>query len=130
MDSELPFGLTIFECRDPADINEVAKSASFVFHVFEKTWGIGTSPPRLAQVPRNVTQTLIENPGTTFGEIPFLFWNEPAREQLIANVKNQQALLFWQRYRERSPREREEYVESTDNKVDAYLGNDKIRHIV
>jgi hypothetical protein len=58
---------------------------------------------------RNVTQTLIENPGTTFGEIPFLFWNEGARDQLVTNVKNQQVRLFWERYNHRSRRDREEY---------------------
>jgi Type IV secretory system Conjugative DNA transfer len=130
MDSDYPFGLNIFECRDVTDINEVAKTSSFVFHVFEKMWGVGPNTPRLAQVLRNVTQTLIDNPGTTFGEIPFLFWNERARGQLVANVKNQQAQLFCERYAQRSRRDREEYVESTDNKVDAYLGNDKIRYIV
>jgi hypothetical protein len=130
MDTEYPFGLNIFECRDAADIIEVAKTVSFVFHVFEKMWGVGPGTPRLAQVLRNVTQTLIENPGTTFGEIPFLFWNEEARNQLVSNVKNQQVRLFWERYNQRSRRDREEYVESTDNKVDAYLSNDQIRHIV
>jgi Type IV secretion-system coupling protein DNA-binding domain len=38
MDSEYPFGLNIFECRNPKDINEVAKTVTFVFHVFEKMW--------------------------------------------------------------------------------------------
>ena len=118
MDSDYPFGLNIFECRDPGDINEVAKTASFVFHVFEKMWGVGPATPRLAQVLRNVTQTLIENPGMTFGEIPFLFWNDKARDQLVSNIKNHQTSLFWERYNQHSRKDKEEYVESTG------LGND------
>lgn len=130
MDSEYPFGLNLFECGNVTDMNEVARTASFVFHVFQKVWGVGESTPRLSQVLRNVTYTLIENPDTTFAEIPLLLWDEQAREKLIANVKNQQSQLFWVRYSKMSAREKREYVESTDNKADAYLASEVLRHIV
>jgi hypothetical protein len=74
MDSDYPFGLNLFQCDNPTDMNEAAKAANFVMHVFEKVWHVGTSTPQLSQVLRNVTRTLSENPGTTFAEIPLLLW--------------------------------------------------------
>src|SRR5437762_13470057 len=69
-DSASSFGLNFFECPAGADLTEVAKIASFVMHVFEKVWAVGPETPRLAQVLRNTTRLLIENPGMTFAEIP------------------------------------------------------------
>jgi Type IV secretion-system coupling protein DNA-binding domain len=58
-DSHSPFGLNLFQCDSPHNATEVAKVASFVMHVFEKVWNVGTSTPQLAQVLRNITRTLI-----------------------------------------------------------------------
>jgi hypothetical protein len=70
------FGLNFFEVAPGADATEVAKVASFVMHVFEKVWAVGPETPRLAQVLRNTTRVLIENPGMTFAEIPLLLWED------------------------------------------------------
>jgi hypothetical protein len=62
-DSEYPFGLNLFQCPSPRTIVGMAKTASFVHHVFEKLWGVGAeNAPRLMQVLRAVTRTLMENP--------------------------------------------------------------------
>jgi hypothetical protein len=74
------FGLNFFECPAGADVTEVAKVASFVMHVFEKVWAVGPETPRLAQVLRNTTRVLIENPGMTFAEIPLLLWDDVVRK--------------------------------------------------
>src|SRR5260370_33276858 len=70
--SAYPFGLNLFSCPDPTDIEQVALTASFVMHVFEKVWDVGAHTPQMAQVLRNVTITLIQDPGTTIAEIPLL----------------------------------------------------------
>ena len=57
-------------------------------------------------------------------EIPLLLWNDGFRQRLVANVRNEQARLFWQRYEAMSRREKEDFVGSTDNKVAAYLQNE------
>ena len=36
MDGEYRFPLNLFECSDPNNLNEVAKTASMVMHIFEK----------------------------------------------------------------------------------------------
>jgi hypothetical protein len=115
------FGLNIFECPTGADNTEVAKVASFVMHVFEKVWQVGPETPRLAQVLRNTTRVLIENPGMTFAEIPLLLWEDGVREKLVRRVTNIQTKLFWSQYNKKVPRDREELTASTINKVDAYL---------
>jgi hypothetical protein len=121
-DSTSSFGLNFFECRPGADITEVAKVASFVMHLFEAVWSAHPeTTPRLAQVLRNTTRVLIENPGMTFAEISLLLWEDVAREKLVRRVTNTQTKLFWSQYNRRDPRAREELIASTINKVDTYL---------
>ena len=103
-DSTSSFGLNFFECPAGADDTEVAKVASFVMHVFEKVWQVGPETPRLAQVLRNTTRLMIENPGMTFSEIPLLLWEDGVREKLVRRVTNTQTKLFWSQYNRRSPR--------------------------
>jgi hypothetical protein len=129
-DSSSSFGLNFFECPAGADLTEVAKIASFVMHVFEKVWQVGPETPRLAQVLRNTTRLLIENPGMTFAEIPLLLWEDGVREKLVRRVRNTQTRLFWSQYNKRQPRDREELTASTINKVDAYLNEPLIARIV
>jgi hypothetical protein len=130
-DSISSLGLNFFECSAGADLTEVAKIASFVMHTFEKIWSVGTETPRLAQVLRNTTRLLIENPGIgTFAEIPLLLWEDGVREKLVRRVTNTQTKLFWAQYNRKTPRDREELTASTINKVDAYLNEPLIARIV
>jgi hypothetical protein len=84
----------------------------------------------LAQVLRNVTFTLIQNPGTTIAEIPLLLQDRNTREKLIAKVKNSQVRLFWNSYNKLKDREQQEKTSSTLNKVDAFLTQPIIANIV
>jgi hypothetical protein len=129
-DVEYPFGLNLFECPHSRTIRNMAATASFVSHVFEKVWGAGTDTPRLMQNLRAVTRTLIENPGTTFGEIPFLFSNDGVRAKMVANLTNSSIISFWEDYTRKSQRDRDIYIESTMNKVNAFLDEPMIRNIV
>jgi hypothetical protein len=130
-DSEYPFGLNLFQCSEPRTISKIAATANFVQHVFEKIWGrLGTDTPRLMQVLRGVTRTLIENPGTTFAEIPLLFSSDSIRESMIKNLTNSEIISFWEDYNRKSPYRKDEYIESTKNKVKAFLDEPMVRNIV
>jgi Type IV secretory system Conjugative DNA transfer len=129
-DASSSFSLNFFECPAGADDTEAAKVASFVMHVFEKVWQVGPETPRLAQVVRNTTRLLIENPSMTFAEIPLLLWEDVVREKLVRRASNIHTKLFFSQYNKRSPREREELTASTINKVDAYLNEPLIARIV
>jgi hypothetical protein len=128
-DSEHPFGLNLFECTERT-IEMQEKTVDFVQHVFEKVWGTGTETPRLSQVLRAVTRTLIENPGTTFAEVPLLFSNDTVRAKMLANLTNDSVVSFWEDYNHKSYREREEYIESTKNKVKSFLDSTMVRNII
>src|ERR687896_535767 len=92
-----PVGINPFECPR-LTIRDMAKTASFVSHVFEKIWGAGTDTPRLLQNLRAVTRTLIENSGTTFAEIPLLYSNATVRNKMVANLSNPSIISYWEDY--------------------------------
>jgi hypothetical protein len=125
-----PFSFNLFQSAIPGDVHEDAKTASFLMHLFEKVWNVGTETPRLQQVLRNITRTLLANPGMTFAEIPLLLWDETARQKLVSNVTNRQTQYFWQQYNLKSQREKDELTASTMNKVDAYLNEPMVANIV
>jgi hypothetical protein len=123
-----PFGLNIFERPQPYTPTEVAKTASAVFHIFEKAWGIGPQTPQLAMVLRHVTRVLFDN-RATFAEIPLLLQDEVVRERMVRRVTNPHTKAFWEAYERKSSREKADFVASTLNKVDAYL-QEGIGHIL
>jgi hypothetical protein len=109
----------------------MASTVSFISHVFEKLWGAGTDTPRLMQNLRAVTRTLIENnPDASFAETPLLFSNKTVREKMLANLTNSSIISFWEDYERKSQRDKDTYIESTMNKVHAFLDEPMIRNIV
>jgi hypothetical protein len=129
-DTEYPFGLNIFSCPAPDDVEQVALTASCVMHVFEKVWHVDTHTPLLAQVLQNVAFTLIENPGTTFNEIPLMLQDQTTREKFVGNVTNSQVRQFWQSYNERTAHDQMTHISSTLRKVDTLLNQSCIANIV
>src|SRR5918992_408366 len=129
-DVDYPFGLNLFECPR-LTIADMAKTASFVYHVFQKIWQLdNASSPRLLGVLRALTLTLIENPGNTLSEAPLLLSSHTIRAKMIENLTNQKIILFWENYNRRSQRDRFELTASTGNKISALLDKLMIRNIV
>jgi hypothetical protein len=129
-DMDFPFGLNLFECPLPRSLRNMAATASFIFHVFAKVWGAGVDTPRLMQNLRAVTRTLIENPGTTFSEIPLLYSSDTVRARMVDNLSNLSIVSYWEDYERKSQRDRDIYLESTTNKVNSFLDEPMIRNIV
>ena len=113
-------GINIFGCSDPADPTEVAKAASAVFHIFEKTWSMSTTTPLLAQVVRHICYAAIES-GLTLGEVGLFLFSDAFRQKITAGISNQHTRLFWEQFNTKSPRQQAEYTNSTTNKLDALL---------
>jgi hypothetical protein len=129
-DVDFPVGLNLFACPS-LTISDMAKTASFVYHVFQKIWQLDhASSPRLLQVLRALTLTLIENPGSTLSEAPLLLSSHTIREKMIENLTNQEIILFWENYNRRSQRDRDELTASTVNKISSFLDEPMIRNIV
>ncbi len=121
-DSQYPFGLNLFECKDLADRNLVGRVATHAVEVFEKLWGDISWGPQLAQVLRNCAYTLIENQGYTLAEIRRLLLHDQFRAKLTADLSNPQIREFWElEYDPLRDREQQQLVRSTLNKVDEFL---------
>ncbi|MGI0034870.1 MAG: type IV secretory system conjugative DNA transfer family protein [Nitrososphaera sp.] len=130
MESGYPFGLNLFQCPEARSIKTMASTANFVSHVFAKVWGAGTETPRLMQVLRVVTRILIENPGTTFSEIPLLLASSLVRERMVESVTNSSIVSFLELYNGMPARDKAFYIDSTMNKVASFLDEPMIRNIV
>jgi hypothetical protein len=124
-----PYGLNVFECDEPGNSTEVAKCASAVFHIFEKTWGMSPSTPLLAQVVRHICYTMIEAQ-LTLGEAGLLLFDDVLRQKITATISNAHTRLFWEQFNRKSPRERAEYTNSTTNKLDALLTQPLLANIL
>src|SRR6266436_62845 len=125
----MPFGLNLFSCPDSTSDEQVALTCGLVMNVFERVWNVGNETPRLADVLRNVTITLIEN-NLTMAEIPMLLLDSSFRAQVVRNLSNETVKLWWQVYNNLRPTEQIELVSSTLNKVNAFLTNPLIARII
>jgi len=122
-------GLNLFSCPDPTSDEQVALTSGLIMHVFSKVFGVGPDTPRLADVLRTVTITLVES-GLTMAEIPLLLLDSSFRSRVVKNVKNETVKLWWQVYGNLRPTEQIELVSSTLNKVNAFLTNPLIARII
>jgi len=131
------FGLNLYACSSPGDRVIFRTSVERVMHLCRLLWGdrernyeLGV---RVEEYLSNSAHTLIANPGATLADIPALFKNEQAREQLTRQVTNQMVLDFWDEYNELGrvhPREQLERRSVALNKVNRFLENDLVLHIV
>jgi hypothetical protein len=126
---DFPVGLNIFECENPADPIEVTKAASAVFQIFEKTWGMSTATPLLAQVVRHLCYTMVEV-GLTLGDLGLFLFDDNLRQKITSTISNQHTRLFWEQFNRKTPRERTEYTNSTTNKLDALLTQPLLANIL
>jgi hypothetical protein len=130
-DSEYPFGLNLFQCDEPRTINKMAVVSNLVYHVFQKIWHLdAATSPRLLQVLRALTLTLIENPGSALSEAPLLLSSDTVRATMVENLTNQEIISFWEGYNRRSQRDKDDLTASTGNKISAFLDDPMTRHIV
>lgn len=95
---EYPFGINMFECKNPKSPKEVQKVVDQVMHIFERLFAVGRETPLILQYLRNCTHVLVANPGYTMADIPLLLTSKTCRQRLLANVKSPQVQLFWQDY--------------------------------
>jgi hypothetical protein len=129
-----PFGINFYEVEDSGDQKEVARRAEQAVEVFRKLWSREESTswgPRLEDLLRVVSHTLIENPGHTMAEMGRLLVDRSFRERLVRNVRNQEVVNFWRsEYDPETDREQREHRSSTVNKVRTFVLNPVVRNIV
>lgn len=142
-ETEQPFGLNLFECRDIGDANLVDRISSEVmgtfYKLFANSWG-----PQMEDLLRVSALTLIYNQALepawqrpTMAELPRLFTDEQYRAFLVERLPQSEARSFWERTYNplglkdgRPSRDMLEYHRSSLNKVRRFLLNTTIRNIV
>lgn len=96
--------------------------------VFRKIWDLSESTtPRLLEILRNSTYTLIEA-GRTMLDIEPLLTNDDFRHEMVKHVTNEAVASFWyNRFERWQENERTHSVESTLNKVSSFTSDPRIR---
>lgn len=92
--------------------------------IWKDFWG-----PRLEDLLRNSLIALCEA-GLTLLELPLLLSNDGFRERVLEKVFHPIALQYFRRFDSLAPRLRNEWTESTLNKVNAFLSDDRVRRLL
>jgi hypothetical protein len=133
--TNFPFGLNLFSCPDPSDLEALTIASNHVRDIFWKLWGTTGIIPSwgvlLEKVLENATLTLLENPGYTMAEIPLLLYNDTFRKHLVNNLSNDQVQDFWeQEYNILSDKDQREEIASTLTRVNSFIRQPLVRNIV
>jgi hypothetical protein len=101
--------------------------ASELVEVFRKIW-IDSWGERMADIMRNSLIALAEN-GLTLAELPTFLTDAAFRRKAMLNVKSPTCLERLKYFNSLPPSTWREWIESTLNKVDAFLSDARIRNI-
>jgi hypothetical protein len=104
-----------------------AEIAAELVEAFKKIW-IDSWGARMEDLLRNTLIALIEAELTLDNLSRFLI-DEDFRGNVLERVTHPIAKRYFQRFNSLSPKTREEWMESTLNKVNAFLSDDRIREI-
>jgi hypothetical protein len=118
--ADYPIPLNPFECLNASDRRLVSHTLRGVLHIFERAFGVTADRPMVSQYLRNITVTLIENPGMTLADISLFFNNPLFRSRLVRNVKNAEVRRFWEHYEALPEKEQELQASYIVNKVTAF----------
>lgn len=139
-DYNYPFGLNLFTCSDPTDLQLVSEAANKVMHIFKKLWGKGGIVVEdawgvlLEEILRAATMTFLEySPYEmyTMAEIPLLLENAAFRNHLVQKLHNRHVKNYWlNKYNRLSDKDQLEERRSTLNRVNAFLTQPLVEHIV
>lgn len=117
-------------CFNPLEKMEgvsAAELAAELVLVFKKIW-YDAWGARMEDIFRNTLIALIEN-GLTLAEVPTILTNAALRANLTSHIENETCREFFQKFDSWSKNTRAEWTESTLNKVNAFLSDERIRDI-
>ncbi len=116
-----------FNPLEKADNIFAAEQAAELVLVFRKIW-YDAWGSRMEDIFRNTLIALIEN-NLTLAEIPLFLTDEAVRVKLTRNIKNETCRHYFERFNALSKSLKDEWTESTLNKVNAFLSDERIRQI-
>lgn len=103
------------------------EQAGELVEVFKKIWWDSWGA-RMEDILRNSLIALTEN-NLTLVELPLLLSDSLVRKKILKKVKNPTCLQRFKEFNSLAPNTRREWVESTLNKVNAFLSDRRIRQI-
>ncbi|GAH15482.1 unnamed protein product, partial [marine sediment metagenome] len=103
------------------------EQAGELLEVFKKIWSDAWGA-RMEDILRNSLIALAEN-NLTLVELPLLLSDSLVRKRILKKVKNPTCRQRFKEYESLRPATRREWVESTLNKVNAFLSDQRIRQI-
>lgn len=124
------FGLNMFEIDDPTNEGEIARRTEQVVEIFKLLWAGASWGPRLEDMLRIASYTLMATPGSTLAEIPRLLKDATFRRQLVDRVTNEEVQRYWGIYDSLPPHVREERNALVLNRIRAFLLNPLVASIV
>lgn len=95
--------------------------------IWAKDWG-----PRMNHILRNTLMLLHENPGSTFEDIPPIFYDSAKRARLVRNVQRLSTRRFWQpggEFERKYERARDNPDSAILNKVGEILSSNIVRNL-
>ena len=105
-----------------------AETAAELVEAFKKIWRDAWGA-RMEDLLRNSLIALIEA-GLTLNDLPRFLIEDEFREKVLESVTHPVAKLYFRRFNSLTPRTRQEWMESTLNKVNAFLSDDRIREML
>lgn len=113
------------ERADGMDTDDVVEE---LVEVFKKIWADAWGQ-RMEDLMKNTLIVLVEHE-LTIAELPLFLSDSGFRKRLLSGLKRYPFCLeYWERFNGLPPRTRDEWSESTLNKVRAFLNNNKVRQI-
>jgi len=104
-----------------------AEISAELVEAFKKIW-FDAWGARMEDLLRNTLISLIEA-DLTLCDLPRFLIDEDFRENILERVEHPIAKRYFQRFNALAPRTREEWMESTLNKVNAFLSDDRIKEM-
>ena len=105
--------------------------ASGLVSVFKKIWGDTSWGPRMEYILRFTILTLLEYPDATLLDIQPLLTDTLHRDKILAYVKNEHTIAFWQNeFLKFSPTLRAEAISPILNKTGLFLTSIPLRNVV
>lgn len=136
LDKQYAFGLNLFQCDDPTDPIQVSETLNTVLEVFAKLFtqtGNFEDAPAMFDTLFSTIILLISNPGYTLTDVPLLLMSREASAKLIPNIgeAHEDVRQWWLAYNaEKRFEERNSLTGSTRRRLQPFLTNELVRHIV
>jgi type IV secretory pathway TraG/TraD family ATPase VirD4 len=125
-DFEQPYGYNPLRRVHPSRIPlAVSGLMEAMKKLWDEAWGV-----RMEHVLRNTLYALIEAGDATLPDILAMLCDKDYRSQVLTKVRNEQVRTFWnEEFKAYNPRYRQEMIAPIQNKVGAFLADQKLRRI-